>query len=78
MEADARLAQTNEMMARITLVERFRQIGAMPIWESSGRMTILKAPANLDWDGLTKKLLETKDLKKPNFMPRSMIPSRPC
>jgi len=62
LEAEARLSQTNEMLARVTLVERCKSMGVLPVWNRSGEMTFLNAPANFDWDGLTQRLLSQDEL----------------
>jgi hypothetical protein len=52
MESEARLAQVKEMEARLELVEKLRAVGAIPIWNKEGKMTIVKAPADFDWSAL--------------------------
>jgi hypothetical protein len=42
--------------------ERCRQIGVLPIWSRSGKMTFVKAPQDFDWDGLTQKLVTAEEL----------------
>lgn len=64
-EAEARLAQTNELMARINLADRLKQTGLLPIWDESGKMIVVRAPSNLDWDELTARLISTEQLVLP-------------
>jgi hypothetical protein len=57
LEAEARLAQTNELAGRLELLERCRQLGVIPLWDNAGRMVFSKSPKDLDWDGLEQHLL---------------------
>ncbi len=49
MEAEARLSQTSELTARISLVKECRALGVLPVWNRRGAITFLKAPDGLDW-----------------------------
>jgi hypothetical protein len=66
MEADARRAQTNEMMARLALVERCQQLKVLPIWDKNGQMTFLEAPENYDWEGFKHVLLSASEPNRPD------------
>jgi hypothetical protein len=52
MESEARVAQVKKMEARLELVEKLRGVGAVPIWDKKGKMTIVKAPTDYDWSQL--------------------------
>jgi hypothetical protein len=39
-----------EVEARIGLFEKLRGLGSIPIWDESGRMIIVKAPPDSNWD----------------------------
>ena len=57
MVAEVRAAETNEIMARVTLFERCKQLGMLPLWDGSVKMVIVPATADFNWDGLTRKLI---------------------
>lgn len=57
LESEARLSQTKEVQARIELFEKLRAIDVLPIWDESGKMAIIKAPADISWDELQIKLI---------------------
>ena len=61
-------SETNEMLARITLVERCRQLGVLPVWHAPGKMTFLKAPADFDWQALTSKLIIDGAGRRPDLL----------
>lgn len=65
METEARISKIKELEERLALVEKLRSANAVPVWDSQGKMTVLKAPADYDWDGLTKRLLVGGDLSLP-------------
>jgi rhamnose utilization protein RhaD (predicted bifunctional aldolase and dehydrogenase) len=48
MEAEARQAQINEVRARVELAVMLSKQGVMPVWDSQGRMRVMKAPADYD------------------------------
>jgi hypothetical protein len=63
-EAEARIAQINEGMARLEFVERCRKMRVIPHWESNEQMHVLPAPLNFDWEGLERKLIEDQTTER--------------
>jgi hypothetical protein len=61
LESEARISETRELLARVELVERCRQLGVIPIWNGSGHMTVVKAPDLFNWEALTANLLGGRD-----------------
>jgi hypothetical protein len=57
MESEARVAQVKEMEARLDLVAKLRVVGAIPIWDKKGKMTIVKAPPDFDWSALESGII---------------------
>ena len=62
METEARTAKVKEFEERLTLVEKLRAANCIPVWDKEGNMRVLKAPANYDWDGLTRAVVQADDL----------------
>ncbi len=57
IESEARVAQVRELEARLELVEKLRHVGAVPVWDKTGKMTIVKAPLDFDWSRLDRALI---------------------
>jgi hypothetical protein len=55
-EVNVRIAQAQEMQGRLQLAKDLREADCIPFWDAKGNMTVLPAPADYDWDGLTKAL----------------------
>jgi hypothetical protein len=65
LETEARTAKIQEMEARLRLVESLRKANCVPVWDAHGKMTVLKAPPDYDWDGLNSNLLQATELPLP-------------
>jgi len=48
LESEARIAQLNEMDARLAFFDKLRQRNAVPIWDDQGNMTFARAPKDYD------------------------------
>ena len=57
LESEARISQTKEVEARIELFEQLRELNVLPLWDNSGRMTVIAAPTDINWDELRIKLI---------------------
>jgi hypothetical protein len=66
LESEARMAQINEMDARLAFFDKLRQRNAVPVWDDQGNMTFARAPKDYDWDGLQDRMLRTGELPKLN------------
>ena len=64
LESEARIAQINEMDARLSFFDKLKQRNAIPIWDDSGNMTFARAPQDYDWDGLQDRVLRTGELPR--------------
>jgi hypothetical protein len=62
LESDARVSIIVEMEARLQFVEKMRGMNIVPVWNSQGQMTFVKTPPAFDWDGITQRLITTRDL----------------
>ena len=54
VEAEARIAEINEIRARLDLIKELRAIGAVPILDSGQKIKIATAPKGFDWLALTQ------------------------
>ena len=62
MEIEARTAKVKELQERIALVEKLRAVNCVPVWDKDGNMLVLNAPANYNWAGATRAILQPGDL----------------
>jgi hypothetical protein len=63
-ESEARIAQINEMDARINLFDKLKARNAIPIWDDKGNMTVCKVSQDFDWDALQDRFLRSGKLPK--------------
>lgn len=66
LETEARMAKIQEQQTRLDFVEKLRKINVVPVWDARGSMIFAKAPTDYDWDGLTSRLLQARDLQLPD------------
>jgi hypothetical protein len=66
LESEARTAQIRELQERVKLFDDLKRLGAMPIWDQDGNLSVSKAPPQFDWDELQERLFETKELPPPS------------
>ena len=59
-ETKARVALTEEIQGRLKLAQDLRAVNCIPRWDANGNMTIVPAPPDCDWDGLTKAILHAQ------------------
>ncbi|HEX5228384.1 MAG TPA: hypothetical protein VFW44_11770 [Bryobacteraceae bacterium] len=64
LESEARIAQINEMDARLAFFDKLKQRNPVPIWDDSGNMTFARAQKDYDWEGLQDRMLRTGELPK--------------
>jgi hypothetical protein len=64
MESEARVAQINEMDARLQLFDKLQARNAIPVWDDKGNMTVVRAPKDFDWSALQDHILRTGELPK--------------
>ena len=64
LEIEARTARVKELQERVSLVEKLRALGAVPVWDSHGSMAVVNAPHDYDWDELTRRLISATDLSE--------------
>jgi len=76
-ESEARQSQTQESIletqlidGRLTLALRFKEQNSIPIWDQSGKMLIVPAPANYDWNALISSLMQNRTLVAPHALER--------
>jgi hypothetical protein len=62
LESEARTAQIREIQERIKLFDDLKRLGAIPIWDQDGNLSITKAPPQFEWDELQERLLKTREL----------------
>jgi hypothetical protein len=56
-ESKARMSLTEELQGILKFAKDLREANCIPYWDAEGNISILPAPANYDWDGLTKALV---------------------
>lgn len=57
LEAEAGIAQTKEIEARVDLVLKLKNLGVGLLWDDSQRMSIVKVGPEYNWNGLKEALL---------------------
>jgi hypothetical protein len=60
-EINVRIAHTQEIQGRLKLAAELREANCIPIWDASGNMTVVPAPAGYDWDEMTKFVMGVRE-----------------
>jgi hypothetical protein len=63
MEAEARLAQIKEIQERLAFLDKLRTLGVVPVWDSNGTMTFLRAAVDFDWDEISRQMMKADALQ---------------
>lgn len=59
-EFEAQSMGLQVMNARLDLIERFRKLGFIPVWDGSGKMFFTRVAEDFRWDDLKEQLLSGK------------------
>lgn len=66
LETEAKIIKIHELEARFALIEKLRTLNVVPVLDSNGTMTLVRMPADYDWEGLVSRLLSATDLSLPD------------
>ena len=62
LESDARSAEVKELLARLELGDRMRELNVAPVWDDEGKLTIVRPPEDFDWESLQRALVKADEM----------------